>query len=257
MPTIGQLRPLQKDDYFVTNFGDSAGSVPFVVRRATVFPLPYDPVKQGVLGGQMVQAGGTPSGSQVAAFLDNQLFALSSTVTSIAGVTDIFQIQQNYEVLQVWFGVAPRQLRVWAKQPYGQFVGVLDNNVNPSSTYPDVGFIHGFDSPFSRPNKETELTIFRNLSVNWALYNPGPWPINPRFLFVINRMFVRPVTDPQLALALLQRRLPAHHTSVGNPQNSVPFDSDSYGKVKPIPKEVLDLSVADAVPKLAKLGYCQ
>jgi hypothetical protein len=250
------LKPLRKDDYLVISLGDSVGSVPFVVRRATAFPLVYDPVKQGVFSGMMAPVGAAPSGSQVASFVDNVLLALSSAVTSIAGVTDVFQLLKQYEILQAWFGVAPRQLRVWAKQPYGQFVGVMDGSMNPSSTYPDVGFVHGYDSPFGRPAKETELTILRNTSVNWAFQNPGPWPINPRLWFFINRMFVEPVKDPALALSLVSRRIPAHHTSIGNPENTVTFDSPSYGQIKPIPTSILTEDSVTQKASLAKRGYC-
>jgi hypothetical protein len=253
----GYLRPLRKDEYHVVSYGDDTGSVAYRVRRATFFPLVYDPVKQGTLAGPMAPAGSAPTGTQVANFLDNQLLGLSSTVTSIAQVTDIFLFVKPYEMLQVWFGVAPRHLRVWPKQPYGQFVAVMDPNINPSASYPDVGFVHGFDSPFQRPSKATELTIPKNMSVNWALYNPGPWPINPRFNFFINRMFVEPVDDPQLALSLLTRRIPAHYTSVGNPENSVAYDSTAYGDVKPVTAaELQSKTQAEIIKLLRDKGYC-
>lgn len=241
------LRPLVKDDYLVASFGDATGSVPYRLLRATPFSLVYDPVKQGVLSGSL---GATT-------FLDNQQFALSASVTNLSGVTDIFQVQADGEILQLWFGVAPRQLRVWAKQPYGQFVGVMDNNMNPQASFPDLGYVHGFDSPFDRPAPRTEMTVFKNIGVNWALYNPGPWPINPRFYFFVNRMFVQVVKDPKVAVALLNHQVPAHHVSIGNPQNTVTYTASSYEGVKPIPSSLLQKERGPGLlAALAKLGYC-
>ncbi len=261
MSDYSYLRPLRADDYLVFSFGAGADAtgpeavVPFrVVRQSGVFDLVYDPVRQLAISGPMVGPGVTPVSGQSASFLDNILFGLNSSVTNINGVTDIFMPQMNYEVLQVWYGIAPSYIRAWLKQPYNAFVTAMDQNIIPASTYPDVGYVDGFDSPYGHPASETEFFTLQGLSANFALYNPTPLVINPRFNFAVNRMMVRPVRDPEKIRRLVLHDMPAHYVSIANPTGQATFPGQNYGAIRTINRA--DVTAKDYVAILAKLGYC-
>jgi hypothetical protein len=253
-----QLNPLIEGDYLLLTFGID-GVVPYQVISSEQFELVYDPVKQGVLPGPMVGQGATPSSSQAAAFNDNLLFALSSSVTSINGVTDLFNVQKDYEILQFWYGVAPRHIRVWMKQPYNQFSSTLDNNVIPSSTYYDVGYIDGYDSPYTAPAPITEGFSLKDLSVNWTLCNPlngsaaAPMVWNPRLNFYINRMMVNPVKSGATVMDLLRGKRSAKRFTIGDPTTGTAYNPEAYGGAGPIP--ISYAMRADLASVLAKAGY--
>jgi hypothetical protein len=235
-----QLHPLKMGDLLIITFGND-GFVPYQVVANEAFELVYDPVKQGVLAGPMVGQGATPSSSQSAAYNDNLLFALSSSVTSINGVTDIFNIQKDFEMLQFWFGISPRHIRVWAKQPYSQFTTSLDNNVIPSSSYYDEGYFDGYDSPYNMPAPITEQLSLKNLSLNWTLCNPlngsatAPMTWNPRLNFYINRFLVNPVKKASIVRDMVLGRRTAKRVTIGDPTTSVAYDETVYGGASPIP----------------------
>lgn len=254
------LGPLVPDDYLVLNVGADKW-VPLQCKRATLFDFLYDPVLQGALGGVLAPAGAAAGTGQVAAWQDNILLAISASATgangttqSINGVTDIFQVQQAYEVLQLWMGIAPKPTRFWLKQPIGAFVNVMDQNLVPTTNFPDVGFLDGYESPYVAPSTRSEWFSLANLSANFAFFNPEHVPRNPRFHIVVNRMIVRPVVDPGVIASLLRRTRPAKYASIGSPAVEVPFNGEPYGDIEPISPSVLD--EPDVAGALADLGYC-
>jgi|GEM_PF-1327343 hypothetical protein len=241
MPSIDDLSQLlQESDYVVLNTGTDE-YVPLVVRRQSLNPLVYDPVLQGALAGPMVQVGEVPGAGQAPGYIQNLQLPLLNTVTSIAGVTNIFTLLDELELYQVFWGVAPRQMRVWLQQPGGSFVAALDQNIVPSQTYPDVGFLDGFDSPYKSPSRYSEFFSLNSILISFVLANPGPWPVNPRFYFLVNRLYVDPVTDPAIVQRLLKRTMPARYVSLGAPNVNLPWPSNNYGKIQPLGAEAGDL----------------
>ena len=253
-----QLSPLQVGDLLLLTMGKD-GVVPYQVVSSEQFELAYDPVAQGVLAGPMVGQGAAPGSGFSAAFNDNLLFALSSSVTSINGVTDIFNIQRDFEILQFWYGISPRHIRVWVKQPYNQFTTSLDNNIIPSSTYYDVGYTDGYDSPYNFPAPVTENFSLKNLSVNWSLANPlngsatAPMVWNPRLNFYINRLLVNPVKSAAVVRDMVLGRRSAKRFTIGDPTTSTPYDSGAYGGASPIPVDYAFRS--DFEKLLVEAGY--
>ncbi len=258
MTQTWQLTPLITGDFLVLSFGNT-GVVPYHIVSSEQFELAYDPVAQGVLAGPMVGQGATAASGQAAPFVDNLLFALSSSVTSINGVTDVFNPQEDFEILQLWFGIAPRHIRIWPKQPYNTFSSVMDNNIIPSSTYYDVGYVDGYDSPYNMPAPITEQFTLKNLSLNWTICNPlngsaaAPMTWNPRLNFYVNRMLVEPVTQAPVVKSLLLGTRGAKRATIGNPITATPYDETSYGGAKPIP---FDLALRSDFETLLKdAGY--
>lgn len=259
-------KPLRENDLVLFNFGP-ASWVPMQVKRRKLTGVIYDPVLQGALGGVLAPNGATPGTGQVSSFQSNVLLSLSSTQTSINGVTDIFQTFKDYEILQVYAGIAPNWVRVWVQQPggTGQFTTQLDNNINPTSTYPDVGFFDGYEdgSPFVAPTRRGEFFTFANYSASFAFDNPHNIPASPRLNFLINRAFVTPVTDPKMMVRMFQRSVPVRTVSVGLPDTEQTFNGKAYGNITPIPEALpfqalsSSPSVAAAAMKALKAaGYC-
>ena len=165
-------RVLDVDDLLLLNIAPNQ-FVPLVVRRARASQLVYDPVLQAAITNP--QAGtATVAASQSAIFQDNVQFGLSPTNSGISNVNDIFWNLAPLEIYQFFVGVAPRTHRLWIKQPQGAFQTGLEQSITPSATYPDVGFIDGFRSPYQRPSKDTETIVLRSVSVNFTLANMAP-----------------------------------------------------------------------------------
>lgn len=254
MPSIDDLSQLlQESDYLVLNTGVDE-YVPLVVRRQTLNPLVYNPVAQGALAGPMVPIGVVPSLGQAPGYIQNLQLPLSLAATSVAGVTNIFTLLDTLEVYQVFWSVAPRQMRVWLQQPGGAFVGALDQNIVPSQTYPDVGFLDGFDSPYKAPSRYSEFYSLNSILVSFVLENPGPWPVNPRFRFLVNRLYVEPVSDPAIVQRLLKRTMPARYASLGAPNVSLPWPSNNYEGIQTLPVEVAELPPVGADRSKTKRG---
>ncbi|MGI0068580.1 MAG: hypothetical protein ACREB9_09305, partial [Thermoplasmata archaeon] len=238
------FKALRENDLLMMNFGPSAW-VPFQVKRRVPYlpNLVYDPVLNGAIAGVLAPAGASPGSGQVASFQQNLLFGLSQSVTGIAGVPDLFKTQFDYEILQCAVGVAPAWCRMWLQQPggAGSFETNLDNNVFASSTYPDVGWFHGYPdgSPFKTPTERSEFFVLNNYSVSFALYNPHTIPINPRMNFLINRLFVTPVTDPRMLARMFQRSVPVKTVSIGVPDTPQTFNGKSYGNIQPISESLV------------------
>ena len=258
--------PLRENDLVLFNFGPKSW-VPMQVKRRALTSLIYDPVLQGTLSGVLAPAGATPGTGQVSAFQQNLLFGLSSTITSINGVPDVFKTAFDYEILEAYVGIAPSWCRVWIQQPggTGTFVTPLDNNVTPSSSYPDVGFFDGYadGSPFKYPTERSGFYVFGSYSASFSLYNPHTIPINPRLNFLLNRVFMAPVTDPKMMVRMFQHSVPVRSISVGLPDTQQNFNGKLYGNIAPIPEALpfqalsSDTPVATAAQKaLKQAGYC-
>jgi hypothetical protein len=245
---------LRESDYVLLNVGVDQ-YVPLVVRRQQLAELVYDPVAQGTLAGPQVPPGGSPSASQSANYVAQLQLGLSAAVTSINGVFDIFQLLDDLEVYQVFFGIAPRQHRVWVQQPLGSFVTGLDQNIVPSASYEDVLQVDGFQSPYGSPSPLSEFFSLKGLSVSFALANPAPWPVNPRLDFYMNRLYVQPVGDPAIVQRLMKRSIPARYVSMGLPKTNMPWPASNYNKAQPLPSALGDASLAQIVAFLKKAGY--
>lgn len=249
-----ELPFLRESDYLLLNVGVDQ-YVPLVVRRQQAAELVYDPVAQGALVGPQVQNGGTPSASQASYYQAQVQLGLSQTLTAIAGVVDIFQLLDAMEVYQVFFGISPRQQRVWVQQPVGSFVTQLDQNIVPSLQYEDVVQMDGFQSPIGSPSPFSEFYSLKSLSVTFTFANPAPWPVNPRLDFYVNRLYVEGVTDPVTVQRLLRRQVPARYVSMGSPKTNMPWPANNYNGLQPLPSDAGDASLADLVKLLKASGY--
>lgn len=152
-------------------------------------------------------------------------------VKSVSNVTNLFLIQNNYEVYQVFIGVSPSYLRVYPQQPITQNNGQLDQSLVPSPSLIDVGWYDGFLSPFDRPAVESEMLIINGYEPSFNFSNPVGIPITPRLNIFINRMVISPIIDQSMANSIISGKIhdpDPRQISIGFPQNGLGFNTALY-----------------------------
>jgi hypothetical protein len=261
---LSQLTPLRPRDYVLFGF-DVDAWVPFRVLRQRVFAFPYSFAKNiGGFNGAAAStwkylAGGAENmpvlaNAPTASFVVNQ----SAAFQAVSGITDVLQVQQDYEILQAWYGIAPSPLRVFFQQPTSQFTTLLDGNVVPlqqNGQVIDVGFLDGFDSPYNKPSPATQFFSFKNIQVQFSLANPVPEPISPRLNFVINRMKCVPVNDPTTVQGIMRGTIPALVVTIGDSMSTVTWSGAGYGGVQGLPSKLDVATLQAATAALQKFGY--
>ena len=255
-PSLYDLPYIGTDKKLVVSFGASSlnsdGVVPFSVPRQQVWKWPYNPITQKALSAALAAAGTTPT------FANDVLFGLSGTATTINGVTNIFDTstqQTLSEMYQVFYGIASPHLRVWLKQPQSNFVGQADQNITPQSGYSDVGFIDGQMSPYWNPSPRTEFFSLFKLAPRWAMANTAPWTVVPRFNFVVNRMLVNIVTNPDEIRAILQHRVPTRAVTIGDAFTPTTFSNTPYAKIGVLDPAIARLPNEDFAKALVAANY--
>jgi len=145
----------------------------------------------------MAPFGGQASSTNSPPYITNFKFSLQQA----QNVTDMFDLSKNYDAYQVFYGISPSYLRTML-QIQQQFIAVLEQNINPSPSFVEMG-IDGFQSPLFAPDPRTEFIVFLNLTYNMTLMNMATIPILPAFNFVINRMILEPLGREELKKAIL------------------------------------------------------
>jgi hypothetical protein len=214
------------DDY------QTYGLLPFRVVKTNVFQYVYDLTTNitGFLPLGPYPTGAIPNVAQGYWVANQQL-----NVLSLANVTNLFLIQQNYEVIQAFIGVSPSYLRVYPQQPITQIDGYLDQSQTPGQSFPNLGYYDGFLSPYERPGLESELLVLGGYEPSFNFFNPVGIPITPRLNIFINRMVIAPIMDAKTAQAIACGTLhdPSPRIiSVGAPQNQVAFNTSLYPGAK-------------------------
>jgi hypothetical protein len=264
MVDISRLSPLRERDFVLFGF-DVDAWVPFQVLRRRLSYFPYSFAKNiGGFNGAAAStwknlAGGAENMPVLAnAPANSQVTSQSANFQAVSGVTDIFQVQQDFEILQVWAGLAPSVLRFWVQQPPSQYVNLFDNNLYPltqSGQGLDIGMIDGFDSPYNYPAQESEFFSFKNIQLQFSLANPVPEQIAPRVLFVMNQLKVIPVTDPAMVVNIFSGRVPRRVATIGAAMASVSWSGAGYAGVQALPSNIDKVSMDIVTSTLQRQGY--
>jgi hypothetical protein len=161
--------------------------------------------------GPMVPYGWTsiPSGYQNYYVEINKL-----PLAKIQNVTDMFKIENDNEIWQVFMGIAPSYLKVGLRINTASATAI-SNSIAPSQSFLDLFAVDGFTSPFDEPAPESEFFAMTPLTIGLTLMNPVTIPINPRIQFFINRMIVDPI-PPNVQNAIMSGSVPAKKVSIGN-----------------------------------------
>ena len=167
----------------------------------------------------MAPFGGQASATTSPPYISNFKFSLQLA----QNVTDMFDLSKNYDAYQVFYGIAPSYLRTML-QIQQQFIAVLEQNINPSPSFVEMG-IDGFQSPLFAPDPRTEFIVFSNLTYNMTLMNTATIPIMPAFNFVINRMTLEPLSKQDIRKAILAG-FPIR--TLGAVDSSIPISREKY-----------------------------
>jgi len=188
------------------------------VTRSNVFPLVYN--FQTELSVNPLNPYGQSYTGYSAYYLSLQNLGLPQSEVNTP-VTDMFKIDRDNEIWQIFYGIAPSYLKVLPVQPPSSApIYHLDQSITPSQTFIKIGF-DGFASPFDEPSDKTEAYVLAGLSIGFVLINPVTIPISPKLKFIINRMIVEPITDPNMARAILDGKVPAHIVTIGSAENDL------------------------------------
>jgi len=128
--------------------------------------------------------------------------------------TNIFEVKQYDHIYQVFTGISPNVLRMFPAYPRETEINQLDVGLHLPA-YPYFGFWDGFESPLDKPSPKTMLFIPYGPRVGWAFYNYGPTPIKPMLRFIINRLRVVTITNPNLISKIIERRVECTFATIG------------------------------------------
>lgn len=149
---------------------------------------------------------------------------------------DLFYERNLGVVLQAFIGIKPVRLRLWKSMPDVVRRGNLDKIKVSSLTADTVGWIDGRDSPFENPGKKSELMIPPMMNVQFGVFNPENYAVNPVFNVKIRRMKVKWYdpdnnTDRKTIDSIVDGKTPCHFWSPGLTPSQYTF---GYINIQPI-----------------------
>lgn len=151
-------------------------------------------------------------------------------------------------IYQIFRGICPSALKTYLGVPFATPQHHLDAAARlPKS---DWGYISGFESPLNYPSPETEVWVPYRVDIGFAEHNPLNDTIEPLIKFFSLRYEVAMITDPDLILKILERRIECRLATVGGLSDFAYPYVDNY-KVQPI---TLDDDRAAIARKLAPGG---
>jgi len=227
---------------YLLMLGFPTGWVPLRVIAAD--PLQYyiyDPIKEGAIPGPIPAASST-DGITGLGFQTPVLFG-SKNITG--SPPNVFRVTASDELYQLFFGVKPTYTRVYREIPKG----VAQSNIDIqtwSSAYNQYGWIDGRESPFRSPSPRSELIIPPEFDVGWGFVNPTPEAISPLFNFVLNRIKVAVILDPELVVKILERKVYVEFNYVGGLSN-YSYSFKKYYSITPIQLNMTKDEVARAL----------
>jgi len=104
---------------------------------------------------------------------------------------DIFNEWDSDILLQAFIGIGPKPLRLFRQFPTPSTRGGL-SRIPVTGAFDDEtpGYVDGYMSPYHNPTVATEMLIPRSTFIEFGLYNPLSYPVNPVFNIVFQRMKV-------------------------------------------------------------------
>lgn len=168
----------------------------------------------------------------------------------------IWKDQNNFEyfwegrkdkVLQAFVGIKPVRTRLFKAMPDDVKRGRLEKIIVGGLNDNTIGWIDGNDSPFSIPGTQSELIVLPEMNVEFGVYNPENYAINPRFNVIIRRLDVRwydvdNTVQKKSIEDMITSKIPCHYWSPGI--DNFEYDLNQIG-----------ISAVDVEPTLGFKGY--
>jgi len=219
--------------------GFKDGYVFFRATHRELFPLLYD------LFAEISDFAGAGAVEMTAA----QYITAKELKSDTLAATNIFKIDEKDHLYQLFFGVSPSVLRVFPAYPRETEINQLDVGLH-IQTYNIFGFIDGFETPLNKPSPRSQLFVPYGPLIGFAFYNYAPYTIKPMMRFIVNRLKVEVITDVDLIMKILQRRVECTFATIGgieNPWGTSKANYQDWWNVQPVSLLATREEVAQAV----------
>lgn len=234
-------KDIVKRNYNVA-LGFRQGYIFFRVMHRELFPLLYDPFAEIT----------NFAGAGTIDLAANTYITSKELPSTTLSSTNIFKVDKQNHMYQLFFGIAPSVCRIFPAYPRETEINQLDEGLH-IPTYPIYGFIDGFESPLNKPSPRSEIFVPYGPLVGFAFYNYAPYNIKPLLRFIVNRMQVEVITDPDLIQRIINRRVECRFATVGGLDNI--WGAGQYRKwwdVDPIDLLATKAEIVQAVAPEAK-----
>jgi len=197
--------------------GFKDGYVFFRVTHRELFPLLYDLFAEisGFAGAGTVE------------MTAGQYITAKELKSDTLAATNIFKVDEKDHLYQLFYGVSPSVLRVFPAYPRETEVNQLDIGLH-TTTYNIFGFIDGFETPLNKPSPRSQVFLPYGPLIGFGFYNYAPYSIKPMMRFIVNRLKVAVITDVDLIMKILQRRVECTLATIGGIDNPWGTSKDNY-----------------------------
>jgi hypothetical protein len=227
---------------YLLMLGFPEGWIP--LRVLTTDPLQYylyDPINEGAISGP-VPAATTTNGITNLGWQPAVLFG---SVNITGSPQNVLRVINSDELYQVFFGVKPSYARIYREMPKGTAQGNIDLQ-NWTQSYNQFGWIDGRESPFNSPSPRSETIIPPEFDIGWAIANPTPEPISPLFNFVLNRVRIGVILDPDLVEKIIERKVYVEYYYVGG-LSGYRYSLKKYYSIEPLQLNMTKSEIAKAL----------
>ena len=188
--------------------GFKDGYVFFRATHRELFPLFYDLFAEisGFAGAGTVE------------MTAGQYITVKELKSDTLASTNIFELSEKDHLYQLFYGLSPSVLRVFLAYPRETEINQLDEGLHTQS-YTIFGFIDGFETPLNKPSPRSQIFVPYGPKIGFAFYNYAPYSIKPMMRFIVNRLKVKTITDVDLIMKILQRRVECTFATIGGMDN--------------------------------------
>jgi len=150
--------------------------------------------------------------------------------------TNIWAVKDKKHMYQLFYGVSPGPFRMYPAYPRATEINQLEVGMRTES-YLDWGFVDGIESPLDAPSPRSQMFIPYGPLVGWAMKNAAPYAIQPLVRYVVNRLVVEPIKDPDLVMKFLEGRVEFARGTLGGIDNlwaTTPVNYRDWWGVQPV-----------------------
>jgi len=205
-----------KENYNI-GFGFREGWIFSKVTRRELYPLLYDLIAEisDVFGSGETDM---PAGKYVTS---------KELKSDTLSATNIFAVKEKKHAYQLFYGMSPSLLQMFPAYPRETEINQLDVGIH-LPTYTIFGFIDGFESPLDAPSPRSMLFVPYGPLIGWAFYNYAPYAIQPLIRFIVNRLVIEPIKDPDLVMKIIGGREPCTFATIGGVDSPWGTSKENY-----------------------------
>jgi hypothetical protein len=222
------------------------GYVPLRVIGREFYYYEYDPLQEGQISAKVAAGAGVNGISDLGFVAPSRLGS-----TFLTGKPyNVFYVKDYDQIYQLFMGVAPSALRTYLEAPSSTGQRNLDIDRWAQNRL-EFGYVDGYDSPLLHPSPNSEIVVPPEFDFSLGYGNPLPTPVNPLLMFVVNRLQVAVVQDPDLVQRMIDGRVPVAIKTVGG-LATYTYPAQKVYSVAPIelgsPIDVIEAALGSSPP---------